>query len=107
MGGNNSNSYYLHIRYLPLFSFSTVPGSNETDLRTLYCAFAISSVLNDWSGVDIARGTAFIATCRVIYLFYLIRGFRSPKIQTYEGGYGQSTFCEAQGRIILTLLFIR
>jgi hypothetical protein len=69
MGGNDYNSYYLYIRYLPLISFSTVPGSNESDLRTLYCAFAISSVLNDWSGVDIARGIAFIATCRVIYLF--------------------------------------
>ena len=79
MGGNNSNSYYLHIRYLPLFSFSTVPGSNETDLRTLYCAFAISSVLNDWSGVDIARGTAFIATCRVIYLFLSYQGISFTK----------------------------
>uniref|UniRef100_A0A8H7Y401 Prenyltransferase alpha-alpha toroid domain-containing protein n=2 Tax=Psilocybe cubensis TaxID=181762 RepID=A0A8H7Y401_PSICU len=61
-------------------SFSTVPGSNESDLRTLYCAFAISSMLDDWSGVDIPRAVSFIATCR-----------------TYEGGYGQSPFCEAQG----------
>ncbi|KIM43086.1 hypothetical protein M413DRAFT_443899 [Hebeloma cylindrosporum] len=61
-------------------SFSTVPGSNESDLRTLYCAFAISSMLNDWSGVDVPRALAFVATCR-----------------TYEGGYGQSPFCEAQG----------
>jgi len=61
-------------------SFSTVPGSNESDLRTLYCAFAISSMLNDWSAVDVPRALAFVATCR-----------------TYEGGYGQSPFCEAQG----------
>ncbi|KAF8964331.1 terpenoid cyclases/protein prenyltransferase alpha-alpha toroid [Flammula alnicola] len=61
-------------------SFSTVPGSNESDLRTLYCAFAISSMLNDWSGVDLTRAISFIGTCR-----------------TYEGGYGQSPFCEAQG----------
>jgi prenyltransferase beta subunit len=46
-------------------SFSTVPGSNESDLRTLYCAFAISSMLNDWSGVDVPRALAFVATCRV------------------------------------------
>ncbi|KAF5315135.1 hypothetical protein D9619_007231 [Psilocybe cf. subviscida] len=61
-------------------SFSTVPGSNESDLRTLYCAFAISSMLNDWSGIDVERAVSFIATCR-----------------TYEGGYGQSPHCEAQG----------
>jgi len=46
-------------------SFSTVPGSNESDLRTLYCAFAISSMLNDWSAVDVPRALAFVATCRV------------------------------------------
>ncbi|KAF8817049.1 terpenoid cyclases/Protein prenyltransferase [Phlegmacium glaucopus] len=61
-------------------SFSTVPGSNESDLRTLYCAFAISSMLNDWSGVNVPLAISFISTCR-----------------SYEGGYGQSPFCEAQG----------
>lgn len=49
-------------------SFSTVPGSNESDLRTLYCAFAISSMLNDWSGVNVPRAISFINTCRV-FLF--------------------------------------
>lgn len=48
------------------FSFSTVPGSNESDLRTLYCAFAISSMLDDWSGVDVPRAVSFISTCRVM-----------------------------------------
>ncbi|TFK70535.1 terpenoid cyclases/Protein prenyltransferase [Pluteus cervinus] len=61
-------------------SFSTVPGSGEFDLRTLYCAFAISSMLDDWSGINVPRAVEFISTCR-----------------TYEGGYGQSPFCEAQG----------
>ncbi|KAF9005545.1 terpenoid cyclases/protein prenyltransferase alpha-alpha toroid [Cyathus striatus] len=61
-------------------SFSTVPGSAESDLRTLYCAFAISSMLNDWSGVNVDRALSFIAKCR-----------------SYEGGYGQSPNCEAQG----------
>ena len=46
-------------------SFSTVPGSNESDLRTLYCAFAISSMLNDWSGVNVPLAISFINTCRV------------------------------------------
>ena len=42
-----------------------MPGSNESDLRTLYCAFAISYMLNDWSGVDIPRAIDFISSCRV------------------------------------------
>ncbi|KAJ4482494.1 terpenoid cyclases/protein prenyltransferase alpha-alpha toroid [Lentinula aciculospora] len=61
-------------------SFSTVPGSGETDLRTLYCAFVISHLLNDWSGVDADGALSFIASCR-----------------SYEGGYGQSAHCEANG----------
>ncbi|XP_006462448.1 hypothetical protein AGABI2DRAFT_72409 [Agaricus bisporus var. bisporus H97] len=61
-------------------SFTTTPGGGESDLRTLYCAFAISAMLDDWSGVDVERAKSFVASCR-----------------TYEGGYGQDLFCEAQG----------
>ncbi|KAK0222201.1 terpenoid cyclases/protein prenyltransferase alpha-alpha toroid [Armillaria fumosa] len=61
-------------------SFSTVTGSGDTDLRTLYCAFAISSMLDDWSGINVELALQFVAKCR-----------------TYEGGYGQSPNCEAQG----------
>ncbi|KAM6494271.1 Terpenoid cyclases/protein prenyltransferase alpha-alpha toroid [Amanita muscaria] len=61
-------------------SFSTTPGGGETDLRTLYCAFAISTMLDDWSGINVPRAVDFIAKCR-----------------SYEGGYGQAPFCEAQG----------
>ncbi|RXW23783.1 hypothetical protein EST38_g2068 [Candolleomyces aberdarensis] len=61
-------------------SFSTVPGDGESDLRTLYCAFAISSMVNDWSGIDVDRALTWVASCR-----------------TYEGGYGQASFCEAHG----------
>ncbi|KAG6888407.1 hypothetical protein C0995_008411 [Termitomyces sp. Mi166 len=61
-------------------SFSIVPGSNETDLRSLYCAFAISAMLDDWSAIDKERAIEYIASCR-----------------TYEGGYGQAPYCEAQG----------
>jgi hypothetical protein len=48
-----------------LFSFTTVPDGNESDLRMVYCAFAISSMLDDWSGVDVAAALKFIADCRV------------------------------------------
>jgi len=68
-------------------SFSTVPGSSESDLRTLYCAFAISHMLDDWSGVDVPRAIAFVTSCR-----------------TYEGGYGQAPFCEAQGGTTYTAI---
>ncbi|KAK7054301.1 geranylgeranyl transferase type-1 subunit beta [Paramarasmius palmivorus] len=61
-------------------SFTTVPKNGDTDLRTLYCAFAISSMLNDWSGIDVDRALSFVKSCR-----------------TYEGGYGQYPHCEASG----------
>ncbi|KAK2465288.1 hypothetical protein APHAL10511_002642 [Amanita phalloides] len=61
-------------------SFSTTPGDGETDMRSLYCAFAISMMLDDWSGINIPSAVKFIASCR-----------------THEGGYGQSPFCEAHG----------
>ncbi|KAK1231424.1 geranylgeranyl transferase type-1 subunit beta [Marasmius sp. AFHP31] len=61
-------------------SFTTVPKSGDTDLRTLYCAFAISSMLNDWSGIDVERALSFVKSCR-----------------SFEGGYGQYPHCEASG----------
>ncbi|KII91069.1 hypothetical protein PLICRDRAFT_52738 [Plicaturopsis crispa FD-325 SS-3] len=61
-------------------SFSTVPHAGDSDLRTTYCAFVICSLLDDWSGINVDRAVAFIRRCR-----------------TYEGAYGQSPFCEAQG----------
>ncbi|KAI6129724.1 terpenoid cyclases protein prenyltransferase [Pisolithus croceorrhizus] len=61
-------------------SFSSEPYGGDADSRTTYCAFAISSMLGDWSGVRVDRALAFIASCR-----------------TYEGGYGQTPFSEASG----------
>jgi len=61
-------------------SFSSEPYGGDADMRTTYCAFAISSMLNDWSGVRIEPALRFIAACR-----------------TYEGGYGQVPFAEAAG----------
>ena len=63
-----------------LLSFSTMPGEGDTDLRTLYCAFSISSMLDDWSGVNLHRALDFIAACRVRSLNDLrhVRWGRSP-----------------------------
>ncbi|KAK7464852.1 geranylgeranyl transferase type-1 subunit beta [Stygiomarasmius scandens] len=62
---------------------TSAPGSvteTESDLRTLYCAFVISSLLDCWDGVDVDRAVRYVKGCR-----------------TYEGGYGISTGYEAQG----------
>ncbi|KAI0629999.1 terpenoid cyclases/Protein prenyltransferase [Trametes polyzona] len=61
-------------------SFSALPNGGESDLRMLYCAFTISSMLNDWSGIDIDRAVAYIRRC-----------------YSYEGGYGQTPHGEALG----------
>ncbi|KAJ6554922.1 terpenoid cyclases/protein prenyltransferase alpha-alpha toroid [Mycena vulgaris] len=62
-------------------SFSSMPNNGgDSDLRNLYCAFCICSLLGDWSSIDVERAIAFVASCR-----------------TYEGGYGQLPSCEAQG----------
>ncbi|KAI0754575.1 terpenoid cyclases/Protein prenyltransferase [Daedaleopsis nitida] len=61
-------------------SFSALPTGGESDLRMLYCAFAISSFLDDWSGIDVDRAIAYIQRC-----------------YSYEGGYGQTPSGEALG----------
>ncbi|KAJ7162927.1 terpenoid cyclases/protein prenyltransferase alpha-alpha toroid [Mycena filopes] len=62
-------------------SFSNTPnGGGDSDMRNLYAAFCICSLLGDWSSIDVERALAFVAACR-----------------TYEGGYGQLPACEAQG----------
>lgn len=48
-----------------LSSFSSEPYGGDADVRTTYCAFAISNMLNDWSGVRIESALMFIAACRV------------------------------------------
>lgn len=60
-------------------SFTTVPGDDkgENDLRCLYCAFAISEMLNCWDGIDVPKALDFVSKCR-----------------TPSGGYGQEPFCE-------------
>ncbi|KAJ7626591.1 terpenoid cyclases/protein prenyltransferase alpha-alpha toroid [Mycena polygramma] len=65
----------------PNGSFSNTPnGGGDSDLRNVYSAFSICSLLGDWSSIDVERAITFIASCR-----------------TYEGGYGQLPSCEAQG----------
>ncbi|KAG8214671.1 terpenoid cyclases/protein prenyltransferase alpha-alpha toroid [Butyriboletus roseoflavus] len=69
-------------------SFSSEPYGGDADVRTTYCAFAISSMLNDWSGVRIEPALRFIEACR-----------------SYEGGYGQVPSAEAGGNLMLRRLY--
>ncbi|KAI0927734.1 hypothetical protein AcW1_007107 [Taiwanofungus camphoratus] len=61
-------------------SFSALPNGGESDLRTTYCAFVISSMLDDWSGVRIDHAVSYIKRC-----------------SSYEGGYSQTPDGEALG----------
>lgn len=40
-------------------------GSGEADMRFLYCACAISYILDDWSGVDVDRAVNYILSSQV------------------------------------------
>ncbi|KAL5519823.1 hypothetical protein ACEPAG_1483 [Sanghuangporus baumii] len=61
-------------------SFTSFPGQGESDIRMVYTAFAISAMLNDWSGIDIPLAVYFTKRC-----------------MSYEGGFGQVPGNEAQG----------
>ncbi|KAJ3551791.1 hypothetical protein NM688_g4506 [Phlebia brevispora] len=61
-------------------SFSPLPNGGEADLRSVYCAFAISNMLGDWSGIDIPRTLNYIEACI-----------------SHEGGFAQTPFAEAIG----------
>ncbi len=66
-------------------SFRAAHAGTEADTRFVFCACAISAILNDWSGVNIDLTVSFIRACI-----------------TYEGGiallpgseaHGGSTYC--------------
>jgi len=63
----------------PEGSFCPTSGE-EADMRFLYCACAISYMLQDWSGIDVDLALSFIRNSR-----------------TYEGGHGQAPGLEAHG----------
>jgi geranylgeranyl transferase type-1 subunit beta len=65
-------------------SFSATIEGSECDTRFVYCACAISYILQDWSGVDVNAAVAFLMSC-----------------QSYEGG-----FALIPGIIISILLIL-
>ena len=76
-------------------SFTCVAGDGnaEHDMRFLFCACAISYMLDDWSAVDIPRAVEYIKNCR-----------------SYDGGialipgqegHGGSTFCGVAALVLM------
>lgn len=61
-------------------SFSATLEGSECDTRFIYCACAISSILNDWSGINIDLATSYILNCF-----------------TYDGGISLVPGAEAHG----------
>jgi prenyltransferase beta subunit len=46
-------------------SFASVNSGSEEDMRFVYCACAISYILDDWSGVDLVAMVRFVNSCLV------------------------------------------
>ncbi|KAI9315000.1 geranylgeranyl transferase type-1 subunit beta-like protein [Dichotomocladium elegans] len=61
-------------------SFQPAPDSLERDVRFLYCACAVSYILNDWRGLDFDLTIAY-----------------AKRLQSYEGTFGQSPGNESHG----------
>jgi geranylgeranyl transferase type-1 subunit beta len=55
----------LSLPYLFSFSPLRIEMSAEDDVRMVLCACVISDLLQDWSGVDVGRATAFVQDCLV------------------------------------------
>ncbi|KAG0575744.1 hypothetical protein KC19_5G027400 [Ceratodon purpureus] len=61
-------------------SFCPVQLGGERDLRFTYCAAAICSMLDDWSGMDVEKSVAYILGC-----------------QSYDDGFGMNPGLETHG----------
>ena len=67
------------------FSFQCISVGSEYDMRFLYCACAISYILDDWGGIDKQKAIQYIRNCRSFDGgISLIPG---------QEGHGGSTFC--------------
>jgi geranylgeranyl transferase type-1 subunit beta len=74
-------------------SFQSVPVGSEHDLRFLYCACAISHLLNDWSAVNREAAVSFVQSC--------IAYDGGIALLPGQEGHGGSTFCGVAALILL------
>jgi len=61
-------------------SFKSTKSGSENDMRFVYCACAVSHMLNDWTGINIPKTLDYIRRCR-----------------TWDGGIGLSPGQEGHG----------
>ncbi|OAY77634.1 Geranylgeranyl transferase type-1 subunit beta [Ananas comosus] len=80
----NSEALLISMRRLQQHdgSFMPIHFGAETDLRFVYCAAAISSMLKDWSGMDKEKAKEYILKC-----------------QSYDGGFGLVPGSESHAKI--------
>jgi geranylgeranyl transferase type-1 subunit beta len=64
-------------------SFAPTVFSAEHDMRFVFCACAVSFILNDWSGFDVERTVDYII-----------------KSQNHDGGFGFGPLLESYGIVI-------
>ncbi|KAG6592726.1 Geranylgeranyl transferase type-1 subunit beta [Phytophthora cinnamomi] len=67
--------------------FSSVNSGSEEDMRFVYCACAVSYILDDWSGVDLGAMVRFVNSCL-----------------NYDGGIGLSPGAESHGGAMFTAI---
>jgi geranylgeranyl transferase type-1 subunit beta len=81
---------------LPDGSFACVQAGSEHDLRFLYCACAVSHMLNDWSGVNKEQAVEYVKACRSFDgALALLPG---------QEGHGGSTFCGVASLVLMNKL---
>ena len=92
----DKKSILLSLKQLqcPNGSFQAVVGiGSEHDMRFLYCACAISYMLQDWRGVDQSKAVSYIKSCKSYDgAIALLPG---------QEGHGGSTFCGVASLVLM------
>ncbi|CAI5727173.1 hypothetical protein KXD40_002402 [Peronospora effusa] len=76
-----------HLQNKKTGCFSSVNSGSEEDMRFVYCACAISYILDDWSGIDLMAMVRFINSCL-----------------NYDGGIGLNDGAESHGGAVFTAI---
>jgi prenyltransferase beta subunit len=80
-------------------SFVAFPGSQEKDVRFVYCAFVILHLLDAFHEVNVEKARTYLLSCQV----KKYRNFEGKVLivglcnQSYDYAFGQSPGLEAQG----------
>lgn len=86
-------------------SFTALPNGGESDLRMTYCAFVISSLLDDWSGMDLDRALAYIHKCYVRHLSIFALNHPYHCDRATKADMGKHLLAKLSVREIVTLCF--